>query len=277
MIPLSGHSNIYINGELIVNEMINKPGPKDEALWEKAARNYEKSVERLLLQINQSATGRAVLLEIDRQAPRKMRIEPLLDVELVDPRLRSRRRKNKELEDNTPYYAPNAYARADDLRSARRDGSDTTISFSPAHWIPNDILSELIKDLGWIEFRYFSGPGANPDEMLLHEVVHGLRHMSGVRIARNIPFQRRYSTFEEFYAILVTNIYRSELGRTDLRRDHNSFDMLASIGIKNQTDFYNYRMNKFHLRKLRNQQPLLFTNLKLIKAPFNPTTLVDSK
>ena len=122
---------------------------------------------------------------------------------------------------------------------------------------------------------YWSGPGTQPDELLLHEMTHGLRHMVGLRMRRNVPFQRSYDTFEELYAILAANIYRSERGRTDLRADHHGFQTLASLGIHNQEDFIQYRLNRQHLKKLQRQQPEFFADLQAVKAVFNPTTLVD--
>ena len=249
MVLLNGHPNLYISGQSIFSEAIQNFGFNDEALWRSAADSYEKSVAQLFVQISGSTTGRAVLREIDRQAPRTMLVEPLFE---------------------TPNKSPNAYATPNDTQAARRHGSDTIVSFTPAHWRPNKITPTLTG------LKYWSGPGTLPDELLLHEVVHGLRHMGGFRMTRNVPFQKDYDTFEEFYAILIANIYRSELGKSDLRRDHHGFQTLVSIGINNSTDFYNYRLNKQHLKKLRNQQPLFFADLTLVKAPFNPTTLIGS-
>jgi len=248
MITLNKHPNIYISGQLIFSKAIQTAGFKDEALWKKAADSYEKVVERLFIQIDRSATGRAVLRAIDRIPSRTLLVEPLF---------------------STAAGRPNAYADPDDKKAARRKGSDTTVLFTPAHWKPSKVTSALTG------IRYWSGPGTSPDELLLHEVFHGLRHMAGLRMKRNVPFQKGYDSFEEFFAILVANIYRSELGGTDFRLDHSGFVTLASVGINNQQDFYNYRLNKQHLQKLRRQQPVLFADLKAVKTAFNPTTLVD--
>src|SRR5262245_4674662 len=56
-----------------------------------------------------------------------------------------------------------------------------------------------------------SGAGfcaANPDEVLLHEMVHALRDMQGV--SNPVPTTLRYKNEEEFLAIVVTNVYVSK-------------------------------------------------------------------
>lgn len=252
MITLKSHQNIHISGQIIFSEGIKTFGFADQALWQRSADSYEKAIEQLFASIEKTATGRAVLRAIDRTAPRAMMVEPIL---------------------HKPPGLPDAFAGAVDLKAARRRGSDTCIGFTPAHWTPTTNMSH--RTLTGAEYYY--GPGAQPDEVLLHEVVHGLRHMAGLRMTRNVPFQSGYDKFEEFYAILIANIYRSELRRPDLRTDHRSFKPLESIGIKTQEDFYDYRLNKWHLEKLQRQQPSLFFDLQAVKAKFNPTTLVTSK
>jgi hypothetical protein len=59
------------------------------------------------------------------------------------------------------------------------------------------------------------------DDCLLHEMVHAVREMEGLE--HGLPaecsgFEPRGE--EEFFAILVQNIYMSETRRTQLRKDH---------------------------------------------------------
>ncbi|MDQ3650097.1 MAG: hypothetical protein M3458_07470 [Acidobacteriota bacterium] len=67
------------------------------------------------------------------------------------------------------------------------------------------------------------GPGISPDETLFHELVHSLRRARTWTTPTNYldhtPLTDGFDNIEEFYAVLVTNIYSSESGRT-LRRDH---------------------------------------------------------
>jgi hypothetical protein len=76
-----------------------------------------------------------------------------------------------------------------------------------------------------------SVPGDGRDETLLHELVHGLRDARGQARCISLPepallrrkkrFRQDYDDVEEFLAILITNIYRSEKKRPGLRRDHD--------------------------------------------------------
>lgn len=65
------------------------------------------------------------------------------------------------------------------------------------------------------------------DEHLFHELVHvarelsGLMDYSGSNIVPKVPrHDQDYQNLEEFCAVVITNIYRSENLRPDLRRDH---------------------------------------------------------
>ena len=247
MITLSAYPNILISGQIIFSQAILAFGFDEEAVWKKAADDYEIEVRRVLDKLRGWGTGRAVLKAINA-TPRTMLIEPLLE---------------------TPGGKTNAYATPNDLKEARGKGSDTTVSFTPAHWRASGTAKSITGLIFW------SGPGTLPDELLLHEMTHGLRHMAGLRMRRNVPLQQGYDTFEEWFAILVANIYRSERGRTDLRADHHGFETLASLGINSQEDFVGYRLNRQHLKKFQRQQPAFFAGLQSVEAPFNPTTLIN--
>lgn len=246
MITPSAYPNIFISGQIIFSQAILAFGFEDEPVWKKAADDYEVEVRRVLDKLRGWGTGRAVLKAISA-TPRTMLIEPLLE---------------------TPGGQTNAYATPGDKKAARRDGSDTTVSFTPAHWVASAATKSITG------LSYWSGPGTEPDELLLHEMTHGLRHMAGLRMRRNVPLQKEYDTFEEWFAILVANIYRSERGRSDLRADHGGFSTLASLGINNQEDFVGYRLNRQHLKKFQKQQPAFFADLRSVKAAFNPTKLL---
>jgi hypothetical protein len=88
-------------------------------------------------------------------------------------------------------------------------GSDTVIWFTPQDYIKTDSL-----------------PGGRPDEVLLHEMVHALRMEMGLNLC--LATGDNFDTVEEFYAILIANIYRSECGYPTLRAHHNGKEMLAA-------------------------------------------------
>src|SRR5262245_9519538 len=92
-------------------------------------------------------------------------------------------------------------------------GSSTTIHFDKARWVNGGKCG-----------GYASQPGGAADEVLLHEMLHGLRHMAGQQDMSAIG--GGYNTIEEFYAILLTNICMSERGRTLLRKNHSGVEPL---------------------------------------------------
>jgi hypothetical protein len=66
------------------------------------------------------------------------------------------------------------------------------------------------------------GPGTAADEILLHELVHCARHMKTWADPSLYNFTGMgdgFENIEEFYAVLIANMYSSETGRP-LRRDH---------------------------------------------------------
>jgi hypothetical protein len=92
-------------------------------------------------------------------------------------------------------------------RDEREDLSDTfgtgtgtkvEVHFSPWMWREGGACSML---------KYY---GAQPDEVLVHELFHALRMMKGIHYASPLYGNLRgYDDAEEFYAIVVTNVYIS--------------------------------------------------------------------
>jgi hypothetical protein len=64
-----------------------------------------------------------------------------------------------------------------------------------------------------------------PDDLLVHEMVHALRFARG--LLNSVPtWDKGYDNEEEFFAILVANIYSSEKGRTRLRAGHHGYVLM---------------------------------------------------
>lgn len=246
---LKSAPNVSIDGDLAYDLAIKALGASREASARNLANSYETRVETLFVSIGRTVTGNAVLRAVKNQAGRTMKVIPAIQF--------------------SPENPPNAYAAAyNDKDAGRRGvGSSTKIVYSPSDWDRPDF------DLPGFHEGY-SGPGADADEVLLHEVFHGLRAMAGLQVGRNVPFQKGYDTFEEFYAILVANIYRSETKRYGQRADHHAFKSLDDVQIDNVHVWMDYRMNRSHLRKLRRQMPDLWADLKTVKAEFNPIALL---
>jgi hypothetical protein len=111
----------------------------------------------------------------------------------------------------TPTSPVNASANPADPADAMPDGyqgvgtgrgTAVTIEYHPAN------LRQLNQNMGRI------APGAGPGEALFHEMVHGYRQQRGQ--ALNID-KFGAEPAEEFYAVLASNVYRSERGFTQLR------------------------------------------------------------
>ncbi len=112
-----------------------------------------------------------------------------------------------------------------------------------------------------------SGPGASADEILLHEMIHGLRQMQGRMVREPIGSNPGMDNYEEFAAITISNVYRSEIGLSQLRSDHHGFASLTGPSTNLNTFKLTYRQ---WLTSLDIEQPRLCQNLRQIKCAFNP-------
>jgi hypothetical protein len=113
-------------------------------------------------------------------------------------------------------------------------------------------------------------PDTDPSEVLLHELVHGLRQERGqLHNERFRPFGRlvqNYDTIEEFYAIVIANIYRSENGQRVLRADHGS----GALSWPLTSDGVFALVYATQLDRLIDQMFLLCLHLGAIACDFNP-------
>jgi len=136
-------------------------------------------------------------------------------------------------------------------------GTGALILFSPRWWSSDQ------------------GPGSLADEMLLHELVHALRINEGrYRAAStvNSPVDRCYDNVEEFYAIMVANIFMSERGKGRLRANHKGFDDLIYSGrVDDLTDSAAfYKTYKDDITTFCQEMSTLSYWLNKIEVDFNP-------
>lgn len=144
-------------------------------------------------------------------------------------------------------------------------GSDVTVSFTPKMWGFGNICSAT-----------GGQPGSSPSQVLFHEMVHGFRMMRGhFRGPPTLGSSRRYDNEEEFFAVVLSNIYiadptNSTANRT-LRADHWGFTPLATV--QNTTaGFLAVRTNRARLEIFAREEPDLASKLKTVGGPFNPFT-----
>lgn len=114
------------------------------------------------------------------------------------------------------------------------------------------------------------------DEILFHELIHVFRAVSGkwkqTKLAGGL---HRYTDTEEFYAVLVTNIYisdRTNKIKSSLRANHQGFDPLSS-DFQGGFEFFSSSRQVFGLvDRFFTDHPFFANSLAidLSSAPFNP-------
>ena len=222
---------------------------------------YEQAVLRLLHRIHHSHTGQAVFHEFVKRSNHLMKIIPLENV-------------------FNAFAGPTDWLHATEKGQVERSGadghvlldnngkpivgqgggSDSVVSFTPLTF--SKYCSQQ---------KHGHKSGAHPDEVLFHEMIHATRQMRG--IFDPLPLGFLYDTEEEFYAILLANIYASETGRAiDIRSDHHGFEHLttdtnAKFLPKRDNNDYRYRL----VAKLVHEEPKMAYELNKLKhTPFNP-------
>lgn len=73
-----------------------------------------------------------------------------------------------------------------------------------------------------LRFIHKNSPGQKPDEILCHELLHAARYLGGDFNKTPIPSMPDYENEEDYFAVLVTNIYSSEKQRSveSFRKSH---------------------------------------------------------
>ena len=157
--------------------------------------------------------------------------------------------------------------------SGTGEGSHVSVAFSAGMWRRRsdwglDADSGLLYPLPPGPAEAPAGPGSTRDEILLHELLHGFRMASGT-LHCSATNMGHYDTFEEFFAIVVANMYMSQIsGTTDtpLRAHHHGFTVLPFTSL-----FPDDRQNQIWLAQINRQHSSLITRLAMeVEAPFNP-------
>jgi nucleoid-associated protein YgaU len=123
-------------------------------------------------------------------------------------------------------------------------------------------------------FAAGAGPASDPDDILLHEMVHGLREMQGE--FDQVPTATQdylYDNDEEFVAIVTSNIYVSEKKGPNavLRKDHHGNNPLPAAESTSDGFLLNNMENLFWIKFLYSQEMAYFLSLAAnVMAPFNP-------
>lgn len=223
---------------------------------------YEHAVLQRLHRIHHSHTGQAVFREFDQRSTHRMKIVPyeqkLLNAfaSSNDP-LRATPKGQPERSGADGHVMLDSHGHQ---LVGQGGGSDSSVSFTPVMF--TKYCNQQKKG---------HKSGAQPDEVLFHEMVHATRQLRG--LFNPLPLGFLYDTEEEFFAIVLANIYASETGRpVDIRSDHHGFEHLstdvnAKFLPKRDVSDYRYRL----VDKLVQQEPKMARELDRLKhASFNP-------
>jgi len=225
--------------------------------------DYERAVRGEVQRIMHSRTGLALLHELQLRSTHILKIVPYEVKDDINayavPVDQQHATLNRHLERSDRDGHAIADAHGNPIYGLG-GGSDSTVLFTPGTFVKY-----------CSEHNAGHKSGAQPDEVLFHEMVHATRQMRGIYDAAPLGFL--YDTEEEFYAILLANIYASETGRpVDLRSDHFGFEHLAedtNVKFLPRKDMRDYRYRLIY--KFVHQEPKLAQELnKLKKIPFNP-------
>jgi hypothetical protein len=135
-------------------------------------------------------------------------------------------------------------------------GTDVDLHFSPEMWVSG------------------TGPCTQPDEILFHEMLHGLREMQGEYDPMPTgPQDKLYDNVEEFLAILMTNIYVSEKSPAlgVLCGGHHGSQVLPAGESTSDGFLLNNAENLLWIKFLYVQEMGYFLAVASnVMAPFNP-------
>lgn len=225
--------------------LLARDGAKLSALGEAAmqrgrevARQYELEVEGLLVTINGTATGKTILNAIKAKS-RTVRIMPWVKTDWnataapTDATAAWKKDnwffKGGQDDPSTPRddrFDPQVKRKgnliwADTYWTGTGTGSDVVVRFTPSMFGANTPAGKLPKSGG--------ASGFEPDEVLFHELVHAYRQVRGQMFQLpQVGAMANYHDLEEFYGVLIANVYMAERGKTAMRRDHDGFKTLPA-------------------------------------------------
>jgi hypothetical protein len=121
-------------------------------------------------------------------------------------------------------------------------------------------------------------PGGTPAETLFHELVHAFRLVTGKATDRKGPLNPwipaslknypDYDVVEDFFAILVANIFASETGRP-LRADHHGLTLMPSK-LSTNNGFLAIEEYADLVREFCSDHNSVSQKLRDVPSPFNP-------
>jgi hypothetical protein len=189
--------NIGVDARVIYLELSKdfaRRGSQDiypEALAVRDADDYERETLETLQLLATSRTGRALFWAIRAAWPRCVLIRPVTEIDRATSFFRTPSAEAWNAMSGHPITSNHGFP------------ANSLVNFTP----------------GWLDKSNRAPPGMRSDEVLLHELVHSLRHLTGLSSIQ--PMGDGFDSVEEFMAILVSNIFASEVDRP-LRGGHHA-------------------------------------------------------
>jgi hypothetical protein len=191
----------FLDGSVPEEVYLDVMGPNGPALTR--ARQYEKRLMQMVSDLSAFAVGGAFLNRLNAEGPLSAGI-------LITPSEQGRRRID-DVHGMVPVKPADAFVRGSPLprgAAARGTGRGTSarITFNPGS----------VSTCGYL---------GGAEAILFHELVHGLRALSGTMLHKPM---NRYDLFEEFVAVTLTNMLLSEQGKP-LRDGHDCKALQMSL------------------------------------------------
>jgi hypothetical protein len=213
---------------------------------------YEQTVQGLMRDLETKSTVSKLVVHAINRNPHQLRIIPLTLAEVMAPTSRG---AWPQWTDPTGAFPKNiAVCGGGQCQAVAGPGSDVVLNYEP-YSTQLDVADD---------------PGNNrqPDDALLHELVHCLRIMSGLYDGSD--YLPGYHNAEEFFAILITNMYQGQRGRVrSLRADYaRPFNALPGRWTDSQSDIYH--QYKQQLDRLSSEMPDLCGHFRTMDGFWNP-------
>ncbi|HTN74829.1 MAG TPA: hypothetical protein VL096_06260 [Pirellulaceae bacterium] len=198
---------IKIDGDYFIEGFLGlKWLPSDEAL---ANRNkWESEVDDVLGKLVKPQSSAAVLKALC-DSGKTLTIYPELEKDCNASAIPLD--KQKAARSGSP--AENCSASVSGANAGQGGGTITKITFSPRQF-----TAGRCSDAGT------KGAGHEADEILFHELTHAMRYSTGQRDSCFTSVVG-WGDYEEFLAIVLTNVFSSETGRS-LRKDHEGYTLM---------------------------------------------------
>jgi hypothetical protein len=232
----------------------------NRSLFADMKASYERAVLALLDRIAKSSVGRAVLVEI--------MLGPLFEVRILP----------YDFQNGQWSVGTGAVTRAQNERASWV--KDVPLAGQTARGKPyvststttgKPFVGTGVGSSANIFFTASRHKGKNAaEETLLHELLHASRKVRGVTY--RMPVSGGYGNIEEFLAVTVTNMYRSQ--KKESLEDYHGYEIKPS-------EFLDLKLSptpRLLLGYMRNKQKSLFERLaELDDVPFNPMKQVKAE